>query len=577
MKENTHTDSMQDMPQFADLPYARPDMDELKTAFKKIEQHFEAARTASEQIALIDEAQKLESHFQTMATLTSIRHTIDTNDAFYDAENTFFDETGPLYTEITHNFNKKLLASPFRAELETELGSHIFMMTELAMKVFSPEVMDDLAEENKLASSYDKLIASAQITFEGEVRTLAQLAPFMQDNDRARRKRASEAYYGFFAEHEDEFDTIYDNLVKVRTRIAKKLGYKNFIQLGYDRLLRTDYNTDMTAAYRQQIYREIVPLSVSLRKRQAKRLGLDNLLYYDEPLQYTTGNAVPHGNPDWILENAKKMYAELSPETNEFFTFMSSHKLLDVIAKKGKSGGGYCTTIPDYKAPFIFANFNTTQHDVEVMTHEAGHAFMAYESRNARLLEYVWPTYEACEIHSMSMEFFTWPWMNLFFKEQTDKFRFTHLSGAILFLPYGITVDEFQHWVYEHPEASPAERKAAWRTIEKKYLPERDYGDNDFLNRGGFWMRQPHIFGAPFYYIDYTLAQVCALQFWAKSLTDRKTAWDDYLRLCKAGGSASFLSLVKLANLRNPFEDGCIASVVPACTQWLDSIDDAAL
>ena len=209
------------------------------------------------------------------------------------------------------------------------------------------------------------------------------------------------------------------------------------------------------------------------------------------------------------------------------------------------------------------------------MTHEAGHAFQAYQSRNARLLEYVWPTYEACEIHSMSMEFFTWPWMNLFFEEQTDKFRFTHLAGALLFLPYGVTVDEFQHWVYEHPEANPAERKVAWRTIEKKYLPERNYDDNDFLNRGGYWMRQGHIFNTPFYYIDYTLAQVCALQFWAKSLSDRKTAWEDYLRLCKAGGKDSFLRLVALAKLKNPFEEGCVASVAPACTEWLNSINDS--
>ena len=566
-----------EMKQFTDLPYTRPDMDTLKAAFKTAEQRFESAQSAAEQIAIIDEVQKLKSHYQTMQTLAEIRHTIDTRDAFYDAENTFFDEANPLYIEMTNGFNKKLLGSSYRKELEKEFGTHIFMMTEVEMKVFAQDIMEDLAEENKLTSSYDKLIASAQIDFAGEKRTLVQLGSFMEDKDRAVRKQATEAYYGFFAEHEAEFDSIYDNLVKVRTRIAKKLGYKNFVQLGYDRMGRTDYNAAMTAAYREQIYREVVPLAVSLLKRQAKRLGLERMYYYDEPLKYTTGNAVPHGDPDWILANAAKMYAELSPETKEFFTFMRSYHMLDVLAKKGKAGGGYCTTIPDYKAPFIFANFNKTQHDVEVMTHEAGHAFQAYQSRNARLLEYVWPTYEACEIHSMSMEFFTWPWMKLFFEEQTDKFRFTHLSGALLFLPYGVTVDEFQHWVYENPEASPAERKSAWRSIEKKYLPERDYGDNDFLNRGGYWMRQGHIFGMPFYYIDYTLAQVCALQFWAKSLENRDAAWEDYLRLCKAGGKYPFLRLVELAGLKNPFEDGCIASVVPACTQWLNSIDDAGL
>ena len=566
-----------DFKKFADFPYKRPDMEALRAAFAKATQDFAAAKSADEQIRIIDEVQKLKSGYQTMYTLTSIRHSIDTKDAFYDAETTFFDESDPLYAEMVNSFNKQMAASPFKAKLEKTLGTHIFDLIALELKIFSPAIMEDLAEENKLTSSYAKLIASAQIEFNGEKRTLAQLSPFMEDKDRAVRKAASEAYYGFFTEHESEFDAIYDKLVKTRTRIAHKLGYKNFVQLGYDRMNRTDYNAEMTAAYREQIHREIVPITVQLLQRQKKRLNLDALYYYDEPLKYTTGNAVPHGEPDWILAQAKKMYAELSPETNEFFTFMTDYQMLDVVAKKGKAGGGYCTTIPDYKSPFIFANFNKTQHDVVVMTHEAGHAFQAFQSRNARLLEYVWPTYEACEIHSMSMEFFTWPWMHLFFEEQTDKFQFTHLSGALLFLPYGATVDEFQHWVYEHPEASPAERKAAWRTIETKYLPARDYGDNEYLNRGGYWMRQPHIFSMPFYYIDYTLAQVCALQFWVKSRENRQAAWEDYLRLCKAGGQYSFLELVKLAGLKNPFEAGTIASVTPTCTQWLQSIDDSTL
>ena len=227
--------------------------------------------------------------------------------------------------------------------------------------------------------------------------------------------------------------------------------------------------------------------------------------------------------------------------------------------------------------PFIFSNFNGTSGDIDVLTHEAGHAFQVYCSKDYQIPEYHWPTYEACEIHSMSMEFFTWPWMELFFKEDTAKYRFTHLSEALLFIPYGVTVDEFQHFVYAHPEASPQDRKAAWREIEKKYLPHRDYEDNDYLERGGYWHQQGHIFGDPFYYIDYTLAQICAFQFWKRSRENRETAWADYLRLCQAGGSQSFLELVGLANLISPFEDGCIASVVKVIEDWLDGVDDSEL
>lgn len=562
---------------FKDMPYKRIDLKAVETGFRAALQKFNAASSVAEQIEAIDDVQNISREVSTMSSLASVRHTINTEDEFYDKENDFYDEAGPHISKFSNEFSAAMVKSKFRKELEAEFGHQIFDLADLELKVFKPEIVEDLQSENKLVSKYEKLIASAQIEFQGKKYTLAQLAPFMQDTDREVRKAAAAARYGFFAEHETELDEIYDELVKIRTKIACALGYKNFVQLGYDRLGRTEYNAEMTANYRKQIYELIVPISENLRKRQAKRLHLDKMYFYDTGLQYLTGNAVPQGEPDWIVEQAKKMYAELSPETNEFFTMMTEYGLMDLLSTKGKAGGGYCTGFPLYKVPFIFANFNKTQHDVEVMTHEAGHAFQAYESRDARLLEYSWPTLEACEIHSMSMEFFTWPWMELFFKHQTEKFKFTHLSGALEFLPYGAAVDEFQHWVYENPEVSPAERKAQWRAIEKKYRPSLDYAGNDYLERGGFWMQQSHIFSTPFYYIDYTLAQVCALQFWVKSNSDRKTAWKDYLRLCRAGGSRPFLELLKLANLKNPFEEGCIASVAPECENWLDGVDDAKL
>jgi M3 family oligoendopeptidase len=271
------------------------------------------------------------------------------------------------------------------------------------------------------------------------------------------------------------------------------------------------------------------------------------------------------------------MYSELSPETKEFFDFMIENQLMDLISKKGKAGGGYCTYISKYKAPFIFSNFNGTSGDVDVLTHEAGHAFQVYSSRNYETPEYNFPTYEACEIHSMSMEFFTYPWMNLFFEEEVDKYKYFHLSEALLFIPYGVTVDEFQHFVYENPNATPRERKSAWRAIERKYLPHRNYEANEYLEKGGWWHQQGHIFETPFYYIDYTLAQICAFQFFKKATENREKAWSDYLRLCKAGGSASFLELVKLANLVSPFENGCIASVIDHIEAYLNNIDDTKL
>ncbi|MFA5479788.1 MAG: M3 family oligoendopeptidase, partial [Candidatus Muiribacteriota bacterium] len=348
-------------------------------------------------------------------------------------------------------------------------------------------------------------------------------------------------------------------------------------QLGYDRLGRADYNSEMVAKYRDQVHKYIVPMCVKLRKRQAERIGLESLKVYDTPLKFVSGNAKPKGNAEFMVENAHQMYSEMSAETKEFFDMMVQNGLMDLESKKGKRPGGYCTFFSDYKVPFIFSNFNGTSHDVDVLTHEAGHAFQMYSSRNYELPEYMFPTLEACEIHSMSMEFFAWPWIDKFFKEETEKYKFTHISESILFLPYGVSVDEFQHFVYENPEATPAERKAMWKKISSKYTPDVDSDGIDYVEKGGAWQKQLHIYNVPFYYIDYTLAQVCALQYWKMDRENHEKAWESYVKLCKLGGSKSFVELVNSAGLKLPFNEGCLESVTGEIEKWLDSVEDKKL
>jgi len=560
---------------FKDYKYIRPDLDQMEKSFTELLEKFRNAKSATEQSMVIDEVTTLRNYFETMVTLASIRHSINTEDKFYETEQDFMDENGPRYEKLVTDYYKELIKSPFRAELEKEWGEQFFKLAELQIKTFSEEIMEELVKENKLSTEYDKLIASAQLDFMGEIRNLSQMRPFMESRDREIRRSAAGKVMSFFEENEKEFDRLYDELVKVRDSMAKKLGYPNYVPMGYARLSRTDYDAEMVANYRKQVYESLVPLSEELKERQRKRIGVEILTYYDEPLEYVTGNANPKGDPAWIIENGKKMYHEMSPETGAFIDFMTERELMDLEAKKGKRSGGYCTVIADYKSPFIFSNFNGTSGDIDVLTHEAGHAFQTFMSMDHKLPEYKFPTLEACEIHSMSMEFLAWPWMENFFKDEVEKYKFSHLAGALTFIPYGVAVDEFQHFVFENPNATPDERKSAWREIEKKYLPSKDYEDNDLLNRGGYWFRQGHIFSSPFYYIDYTLAQVCAFQFWVRSREDREKAWEDYLRLCKAGGSMSFLKLVELAELDNPFVDGTIERVVGPIKAYLDSVDDS--
>ena len=362
------------MLKFNEFKYERPDINLITEKLKSLINRFKESKDVESQNEILKEINKIRSNFETMASLVHIRHSINTEDEFYVEEQDFMDEVSPLYQNIVMEFYKALVESKFKDELEKYWGKQVFRLAELEIKTMSPEIIEDMVKENKLSSEYDKLIASAKIDFQGKIRNLSQMQPFMQSKDREIRKEAYEAYIRFFSDNESELDRIYDELVKVRDKMAKKLGYKNFVALGYERLGRTDYDAEMVANYRKQVYEDLVSLTIELKDRQRKRLNLKELKYYDEPLEYLTGNASPKGNPEWILDNGKRMYKELSDETHEFFSYMVETGLLDLVSKKGKMSGGYCTYLPDYKAPFIFSNFNGTSGDVDVLTHEAGHA-----------------------------------------------------------------------------------------------------------------------------------------------------------------------------------------------------------
>jgi M3 family oligoendopeptidase len=560
---------------FESFPYVRPEMAEVSQNFEKHLLRFQNATTLAQQNSSLSRLNAVREEFLTMVNLCLIRHTSDTRDPFYEKENEYFDENLPAFEALNNRFFRALLASPFRDALEQKFGAQLFTLAELALKTFQPVILEDLQQENALSTEYTKLKAQAKIQFDGATYNLSSIHPVELSDNRDTRRRAAEAKWAFFAENAQAMEGVFDKMVGTRHRIARELGYNNFVEVGYARMRRSDYTPAMVANFRRQVREVIVPLAAELYERQRKRLGINQLKYYDEEYKFPTGNPKPIGAPDEIVVHADRMYRELSPETGRFFRFMQDAKLMDLVNRDGKATGGYCTYLSKFGAPFIFSNFNGTSGDIDVLTHEAGHAFQVWSSSSFPFDEYHWPTSDAAEIHSMSMEFFTWPWMPLFFGDQTDKYYFMHLSGAIQFIPYGVAVDEFQHLVYENPGMTPTERNKVWRDLEKTYLPQRDYDGNAHLEAGRLWQKQNHIFNSPFYYIDYTLAQICAFQFWMKDRQNHKKAWSDYVRLCKAGGSKSFLELVQLAGLRSPFEDGCVESVAGEIRRFLEGVDDS--
>lgn len=560
---------------FTEMKYERPDFDALKEAIKEYTKKFSEAKDYAEAKAVFLEKEEREKHINSQFTIASIRNSIDTRDEFYDAEMKVWYAVIPEIEEYMQKWNLAMLDSPFRADFEAEYGDLMFINTEIQLKTFSPEIIRDLQEESELTHEYENLLASSCIPFEGKDYTISQFGPFKTDADDARRLAAWRAEGKWYKDNQDKLDELYDKLTHLRDGMGKKLGYGGFTQLGYYRMGRNCYTKDDVERFRAAVVKYIVPIADSIFRRQAKRLGKEYpLSFADAALSFRSGNPRPKGTPDDILAAADRFYDALSPETSEFFRTMRECELLDVLSTEGKRGGGYCTEISEYGVPFIFANFNGTSGDVEVVTHEAGHAFESWLNMDRVPASYVWPTMEACEVHSMSMEFFGWRSADDFFGDDARKFKYHHLAGALTFIPYGTMVDHFQHEVYENPDWTPRERHDCWRRLLGVYMPcLRLDGDIPFYADGEGWQRQHHIYSSPFYYIDYCLAQTVALSFWAKIQKDEDDAWRRYMAYTKQGGSRTFTDLLANAGLDSPFDEACLRTVAAAASEYLDGYD----
>jgi M3 family oligoendopeptidase len=527
------------------------------------------AKSAAEVFELHKEFTKLFKNIWTIGALVYIRNSMDKRDEFYDKENDFFDENGPIFRKYSVDFYKEMVNSPYRDELVKELGDLWFINAELKLKGFDDKIIEEMQKENALSSRYDKLLAQASLEFDGKKNNLSQLRAYQLSPDREIRKAAYAKRTEFFLENEQQLNEIFDELVKLRHTMAKKLGYSSFVELGYILMQRNSYDAATVKRFRDQVKKVLVPFLADLHEQRQKDLEVEKLKFYDEDIYYASGNPTPKGTPKEMFEAGTRMYDELSAETKEFFDFMQENELFDVLAREGKSGGGYCHFLPDYGYPFIFANFNGTSEDVDVLTHECGHALCSYLARNIEIMEYMEYTSDIAEIHSMSMEFFTGDWMKLFFKDDTEKFLHMQLASSLAFIPYGCMVDEFQHIIYEKPELSPDERKAVWQQLEQEYKPYLDYDGDPFFGKGGHWQRQTHIYENPFYYIDYCLAQTCAVQYRLWMESNRDAAWKSYIDLLKKAGTRKLTDIVAEAGLKSPFDGDCIKSIVEGAKKLL--------
>lgn len=563
-----------ELPVFEEWPFKVPNIASTIAKIQKITAELRAAADGPAALRAYKKHAKSLDLFQNEMTHIFVLFTLESANPKYAKAMNKMNEGLPLISAEENKFALAMLESPHRAYLEKKLGTHCFTMAEYSLKSFDERIIEESVEENKLTTEYAAKIASYSVEFRGQSYNLPQMGKFMQDLDRATRKEASEAYYAYMSTKVDELEDIYDRLVHLRDQMAKKLGYKNYVELGYLRMGRYDYSQEDVAAYREAIHDYVTPIVNKIMKAQFRRTGIRRPEVYDLGLQFKDGNPLPKGTTADKIEAAKGMYDELSPETGYFFRFMADHHVLDLEARAGKQSGGYMTYFPKYGIPFIFSNFNGTKGDVDVLTHEFGHSFQAYCARKIKVPEYRQPTSEGCEVHSMSMEFFAHPWMDRFF-DDPEKYRYAHLADSITFLPYGVTVDHFQEWVYENPNATKAERDAKWHELEAYYTPYKveAYRDCTYMATGHRWLSQAHIFENPFYYIDYTLAQVMAFQFFNLDRKNHELAWKRYLKFCEMGGKYPFRTLVLKGHMKDPFAPGTIKSTIRPLLKVLESYD----
>lgn len=559
---------------FNEIEIKVPNLKAYQKFSNKILDELRNANDAQTVKKIIFKKNKYDEKVMTDISVIQIRYTIDTTNPEYASAQEKLDEMLPVLSSYSLPIIKEILAKPFRKELEDLLGKYLLQKYQYTVETFDEKIIPEMIEESKLTTEYDKIIGGAKIEYKGKIYNLSQLGKFATSLDREERKEVALLSEKFWKENNDKVGEIYDKLTHLRNDMAKKLGYKTYTELAYKNMGRVDWNPEMASLYRDQIYRVVTPLAKKLVKKQGERLGIKNMASYDLPLSFPDGNAKPIGDCAFLVEQAAKMYDDMSSEIGSFFHSMIDSKCLDLEAKAGKSPGGYMTQLPLYKMPFVFSNFNGTAGDIDVLTHEIGHAFQYHESTGIKIPEYQQPGMEACEIHSMSMEFIAWPWIGSFVGEdKANKYKYAHLSDAIEFLPYGAAIDEFQHYVYDNVDDTHAQRCAKWREIEKKYQPWKKYTGLKFLDSGTWWLRQAHVFQTPFYYLDYTLAQVVAFQFLAESTKNKEKAWKKYVKLCKMGGKYPFTELLERGKLRNPFIDGNIKKSIRPLVKILNELE----
>ncbi len=555
---------------FSSLPYERADLAEIDQKLRRARLRSRLAMKPESAVRAVFDAQQALLQYHQASTLARIRHDQKTSDPYYLAERDFYDQADPKVDQMKQAFFHAMRASRFQKEITERFGGHIFRKAVNMEQIIQPIIMQDLVRENKLISQYEQLMSEAAADFGDKTYSFEQLSVFLESSDRQTRKDAWQARSAWLIRHQERLDEIYDQLVRLRTRMSNKLHFNHFTDVGYRRMERFDYGPEQVAAVRDAVKRYIVPMTKEIRRLQKKRLNVDSLYTYDWPCLFREGNPQTVCDKQDVPLLAAHAMADLTGRHPSLLAQMLELGYVDLYARRHKTPGAYCEMFYEPGLPFIMQNASGTADDVFVLMHEAGHAYAAISSLpKMSLIDCHMPSLDICEIHSTAFEYLSYPYMERFFGQMAEQVCLMHLTQALLFLPYGCMVDEFQHQVYAQPEMGTAQRHKLWRELEAIYQPDTLYDQDPFFEKGGAWQLKGHIYSDPFYYIDYVLAQLVALDLWQKSLIDPGEAFRYYDKLCQLGGCHTLSESLEIAGLPSPFNPATLKKLAYTACDFL--------
>ena len=441
------------------------------------------------------------------------------------------------------------------------------------VELFRPENVPLETEEARLSQQYQKLSGSLTVRFRGEEKTLVQMGCYLEEPDRPLRQEAWELVARRRLQEAEKFDGIFDQMLKLRAQIAQNAGFENYRDYAFRRLGRFDYTPEDCARFHEAVEKQFMPVVGELQTERRARLKLEKLRPWDlavDPLNRPP--LKPFTQVGEMVSRTQKIFNRLDDGLGGGFQQMQDLRLLDLDNHKGKAPGGYQSTLAESRLPFIFMNAVGLQRDVETILHEAGHAFHALATRDEDLHAYRSAPIEFCEVASMSMELLGNEFIEEFYSAaDASRARRIHLEGIVGIFPWIATVDAFQHWIYTHPNHTRAERAAAWLELMDQFGGDLDWSGCEAA-RANLWHRQLHIFLHPFYYIEYGIAQLGALQVWANSKRDKGKALDDYKKSLALGGSRPLPELFQAAGCKFEFSAKTIQPIAKMLREELKKL-----